>query len=233
MDIAIKDYLNPKIAHHCLKLFENEHYPECAHSAMKQVELYLNKKCGIDDFVPVTTTINKMFSSGKGVRLKVPLGEKQQEYAKILFVGAFKYYRNYTAHHQDNITKEIALRVMFIASELLDLLDESSLNLEELGGIEEIRNILGINNNKKIEELLCFVDGYQIVDETYDGFFEDFTKHGFTDDQYNLLFDLSLSYYEEFPYEADDDELYPPESIGYFRLTDIGRDLLQSIKQKA
>ena len=78
MNIALKDYLNPKIEHYCLKLFQNEHYPECAHSAMKQVELHLSKKCGINDFTPATATINKMFSTGKGVRLRVPLGEKQQ-----------------------------------------------------------------------------------------------------------------------------------------------------------
>lgn len=231
MNIEIKEYLNTKIAHHCLKLFENEHYTECAHSAMKQVELYLNEKCGIVNYIPATQTIKKMFSSGKGVRLKVPLGEAQQENAKILFDGAFKYYRNYTAHHQDNITKEIALRVMLIASELLDLLGACSLNLEELGGIEEIKNILKIKNNQKIEKLLNFVDGQQIIDDTYDGFFEDFSKNGFTDDQYNLLFELNLSYYEELPYEED--ALYPPISIGYFRLTDIGRELLQAIKKKA
>jgi len=50
--------------------------------------------------------VGDKFSKGKGIRLKVPFGEEQQENAKLLFQGAFKYYRNYSAHQDTNITKE-------------------------------------------------------------------------------------------------------------------------------
>lgn len=173
MKIEITEYLNPKIEHHCLKLFENEHYTECASTAMKQVEIVMNEKCGINGFIPAGKTIDKIFSSGRGIRLNVPLGEKQKEDAKILFKGAFKYYRNYTAHQQENITKHIALRVMFIASELLDFLGACYLNLKELGGFEEVKNVLEIQDDQRLEELLCLMDNYCFPEDTCDGFFED------------------------------------------------------------
>ena len=230
MNIDIKEHLNPKVVHHCLRLFENKHYPECAHTAMKQVEINFNKKCGLKSFTPIVKTIKKIFKLGKGVRLKVPFGEEEQEYAQELFKGAFKYYRNYTAHQQDNITMDIALRVMFIASELLDLLDACSLNLEELGDIKEIKNVLGIDDNNRLEELLSFVDGSWIADDVCDGFFEDLAMRGFTDDQYEKLFELNIVCYEEKPYKPDESELEPPERIGFFELTDIGKELLKEFK---
>ena len=159
MNIDIKEHLNPKVVHHCLRLFENKHYPECAHTAMKQVEINFNKKCGLKSFIPIVKTIEKIFKPGKGVRLKVPFGEKEQKFAQEFFKGAFVYYRNYTAHQQDNITMDIALRVMFIASELLDLLDACSLNLEELGGIKEIKNVLGIDDNNRLVSCQVSIDG--------------------------------------------------------------------------
>jgi len=231
MNIDIKDYLNPKIVHHCLKLFENKHYPECAHTAMKQVEINFNKKCGVKNFTAISHTIKKMFGPGKGVRLKVPFGEKEQKYAQDLFNGAFTYYRNYTAHQQDNVTRDIALRVMFIACELLDLLDACSLSLEELGGIKEIKNVLEIEDNNRLEELLSYVDGSWIADDACDGFFEDLAKRGFTVDQYEKLFELNIVCYEEKPYSPDESELYPPERIGLFELTDIGKEIKKTIKK--
>ena len=92
MQVDIKDFLNKKINYHCGKLFENEHYTECVHTAMKQVEISINRKLCVDKFSPISKTIWEKFSSGKGVRLKVPFGEEQQDNAKILFQGAFKYY---------------------------------------------------------------------------------------------------------------------------------------------
>ena len=94
MDVDISEHLNLKIAHHCLPLLKRGHYPECAHTAMKQVELNLNKKLGIVKFTPATKTIRDKFMDGKGVRLKVPFSEEQQDNANLLFQGAFKYYRN-------------------------------------------------------------------------------------------------------------------------------------------
>ena len=52
---------------------------------MKQVELNLNKKLGIISYKPAAKIICDKFSKGKGIRLKVPFGEEQQENAKLFF----------------------------------------------------------------------------------------------------------------------------------------------------
>jgi uncharacterized protein (TIGR02391 family) len=232
MNMEIKEYLNPKVEHHCLGLFENEHYPECAHTAMKQVELSLNKKLGIVGYEPIAKNIQEKFSKGKGVRLKVPFGEDQQENAKVLFLGAFKYYRNHSAHQDANITKKTALRIMLIASELLDLLDVCYLNVEELGGIEEIKRVLNISSDERLEELLTFIDGQWIPDDACDGFFESLYSKGFGNDHYDTLFELNLIYYEFGPCENIDDDPLCPTEIGFFGLTELGKEVLEQIRKR-
>ena len=232
MNMDIKEFLNPKIEHHCLMLFENGHYPECAHTAMKQVELCLNKKLGIVEYEPTTKTIQEKFTKGKGIRLKVPFGEDQQENAKLLFLGAFKYYRNHTAHQDTNLTRIAALRIMIVASELLDLVDASYLNIEEVGGIEEIKRVLNIKDNDKLEELLTFIDGQWIADDACDGFFEDLYEKGYGDDHYDKLFELNLISYEFGSVEPIADDPFSPTDIGFFRLTELGKEVVFLIKKK-
>ena len=231
MQIDIRTYLNPKINHHCLLLFENKHFTECAHTAMKQVEINLNKKVGINRFAFAVTTINKMFSSGKGVLLRVPLGKNQQENAKLLFKGAFQYYRNYTAHNQEHIDDKIALRVMVLASELLDLLDCCTLDLEELGGVDEIINIFQIQNKNRLNQLLTFIDGQYIIEDISDGLFEDLASNGFSYEQYEKLFELNLVFCEESHNQEKGSNcgLSHPEYFTYFKfkLTEMGHELLQ------
>lgn len=232
MDIDIVEYLNPKIEHHCLPLFKNEHYPECAHTAMKQVELNLNKKLGVVKFTPATKTIWDKFSNEKGVKLRVPFGEEQQENAKLLFQGAFKYYRNHAAHQDQSITRKIALRIMLIASELLDLLDVCYLSVDEIGGIEEIKAVLGIKDDERLRELLLFINGYSIPDDACDGFFEGLALMGFGNEEYDKLFELNLIYYEFGPYVSYEGEDYPPDEIGVFGLTDLGKEVVEALSNK-
>lgn len=232
MNMDIRDYLNSKIEHHCLRLFENEHFPECVHAAMKQVELNLKKKLGIVDYIPAGKIIDERFSNSKGVCLKVPFGQDQQDNARLLFRGAFKYYRNYVAHEDANITKLMALRVMIIASELLDLLDACYLSLEEIGGLEEIKRIMEIRDNSAMEELLMFVEGQWIADDVCDGFFEDLARRGFGQNQYHKLFELNLMTYESDPCRNVDDDPLSLEEVGFFRLTDLGKDIVNRIRKE-
>jgi hypothetical protein len=229
MNIDINEYLNIKIEHRCLPLFKNEHYAECALSAMKQVELNLNKKLGIAKFTNITQTILDKFSAGKGIKLKVPFGEEQQEPAKLLLKGAFQYYRNHAAHQNQNITKTIALRLMLIASELLDLLDACYLSMDELGGIEEIKTVLGIKDNERLLRILTYIDGQCIIDDACDGFFEELPCGN---DEYDKLFELNLIYYEFGPYVPHEGEDYPPEEIGFYELTDLGREVVEALSNK-
>jgi len=194
---------------------------------MNQVEMSLNKKLGIVKYVPTTKTIQEKFSGGKGLRLKVPFGEEQQENAKLLFQGAFKYYRNHAAHQDQGITKKIALRIMVIASELLDLLDVCYLSIDEIGGIEEIKAVLHIKDDERLQKLLSFIDGYHIPDDAFDGFFEGLALMGFGDEEYDKLFELDLIYYEFGPYIPGEGEVYPPDEIGFFGLTDLGKEVIE------
>lgn len=233
MEIDSKEFLNPVIMHHCLCLFENEHYSECALTAMKQVEMNLNKKVGIAGYKPAAKTITEMFSDGKGVRLKVPFGEKEQENAKWLFYGAFKYYRNYSAHDGANITKANALRIMMIASELLDLLDVCYLNLDELGGLEEIRRILRVKDDAQLQELLTYLAGQWVPDDAFDGVFEGLYKRGFDDYQFEKVCELGLLYYESKPYEpVDENDILEWSEIGFYRLSDLGKEVIERIEKR-
>ena len=121
---------------------------------------------------------------------------------------------------------------MLVASELLDLLDACYLSIDELGGIEEIKKVLEIENDERLEELLTFIDGNWIADDTCDGFFEGLYKKGFGNDQYDKLFELNLICYEFGPYEPEEDEPYPPEEIGFFGLTALGKEVAEVIRRK-
>ena len=77
------------------------------------------------------TLIDSLFTIGgkyKTVKLRVPLGDDLQEQAKSYFASVFAYYRNYLAHDGSRIDKNSALRILVLASELLDLIDASSLS---------------------------------------------------------------------------------------------------------
>jgi hypothetical protein len=106
------------------------------------------------------------------------------------------------------------------------------LSIDELGGIEEIKRVLEIKDDERLEELLTFIDGQWIADDAYDGFFEDLYKKGFGTDHYDKLFELNLVSYESGPYEPSKDELYPPEEIGFFGLTALGKEVVEAIRKK-
>jgi hypothetical protein len=85
------------------------------------------------------TLITSLFRTGgkeRSVKLRIPLGEDLQAQAEAFFQGVFSYYRNYTAHDGSRVDKRISLRIMIIASELLDLIDASALSFSDIGGVD-------------------------------------------------------------------------------------------------
>jgi hypothetical protein len=124
---------------------------------------------------------------------------------------------------------------MILASELLDLLDCCTLDLEELGGVEEIINIFQIQNAKRLNQLLTFIDKQYILEDISDGLFENLALNGFSYNQYEKLFELNLVFCEESPcqeMESNIDSIHP-EYLTYFKLTEMGLELLQKIANKA
>ena len=111
MDIQEGEVFHPRIVSSCLPLFRDGHYQHAALESMKQVEMALREK-GIapkDRFGD--KLVNWVLGSGEHITLSIPLGNDLQEKARILFKGAFGYYRNYAAHDGAKIDKTICFRI--------------------------------------------------------------------------------------------------------------------------
>jgi hypothetical protein len=117
--------------------------------------------------------IGNLFAGKAGVKLCVPLGEELQNHAKKYFKGVFSYYRNYAAHDGSAIDEKIALRILIIASELLELIDASDLTLTDSGGVDGLVRIGQFANDKRLGVLLTLLDNYHMPESTYDGLYED------------------------------------------------------------
>lgn len=159
MDYELRALLAPRITKHCLQLLQDGHFKHAAREAMVQVEMALKEKGRIEGIQYGATLIGNLFAGKEGVKLRVPLGEELQPKAEQYFRGVFSYYRNYTAHDGSKIGEKISLRILIIASELLDLIDASELTLADSGGVEGLVRA-GFGSTKRLRELLAVLDGY-------------------------------------------------------------------------
>ena len=225
MEIDIKKLLHPRIIKHCEKLFDDGHYKHAAFEAMKQVELAIKEKSGENNKYGVALT-KSLFGQGKGIKLKIPFGDKLQKEADILFHGAFSYYRNYSAHNGTKITQESSARILIIASELLYLIGASSLSFLDVGGVEGLIKSGIFSNKESLIGILKFLDEYHILDNTVDGYFEDLYIKGFNEDQIQAVLELGLIEYKSEKYIPFTNETYPPDDISRFELTDIGKKIV-------
>jgi uncharacterized protein (TIGR02391 family) len=241
VNIGIDEILSPKIKKHCLPLYLEGHYDCASHKAMVLVELALKEKAGINGVNSKKlfgiTLIKELFSENKEgkqkkaipVKLRVPLGDEQQENAQQMFAGVFAYYRNYCAHDGRKITREICLRIMIIASKLLDLIDASSLSYEDIGGIDGILKFGDFENRLVLYNLLKFLENTWLLDSDINSFYEDLYENGFTDSQFKLLNELDLVRYvtNDNNYDFDTGDFI---GIGNFELTDSGKKVLRNIE---
>ena len=127
-------FLHQRVIDKCKALYEDGHFSQAALESMKQVELALKERTEIGENLFGVRLVDHILGSGEGIKLKIPLGDELQEQAKLLFKGAFSYYRNYAAHDGSKIDETICIRVMMLASELLDLIAASSVSFAEIGG---------------------------------------------------------------------------------------------------
>lgn len=229
MKIELGELLNPTVVKHCMPLYRDEHYKHAALEAMIQVEKALKEKAGEGGHIKgygVRLATN-LLGKGKGIKLRVPLGEDLQPQAKTLFEGAFAYYRNYAAHDGTKIDQRICLRIMLLASELLDLIDASSLSFADVGGIEGLVKAGAFTDKEELLSLLEFLDGHYLPDEDGAGFYEHLYERGFRDSQLEAVIELDLVQYQvedyvPHPYELLHDHSYP-DTMGWFELTDLGK----------
>nr|AAU82403.1 hypothetical protein GZ17C7_22 [uncultured archaeon GZfos17C7]AAU83613.1 hypothetical protein GZ32E4_20 [uncultured archaeon GZfos32E4]AAU84061.1 hypothetical protein GZ36D8_17 [uncultured archaeon GZfos36D8] len=232
--IDIDKLLHQRIIDKCKSLYKDGHFPQAALESMKQVELALKEKAEIGEKLFGARLIDRLLGSGESIKLKIPLGDELQEQAKSLFKGAFFYYRNYTAHDGDKIDETICIRVMVLASELLDLIGASSISFTEIGGVKGLIKQGIFDDESQIADLLCLLSSQSFIDEDYSGLFEDLAIGGYSDSQYQAIFDLDLAELRskigthEFPgYPADFDK------IEWFELTPTGRKILNQIRKSS
>ncbi|OIP37557.1 hypothetical protein AUJ95_08005 [Candidatus Desantisbacteria bacterium CG2_30_40_21] len=207
-----------------------------AFEAMTQVELALKEKSGAKNKFGVNLAIS-LFGENKGIKgikLCVPFGEEMQKKAEVLFQGAFSYYRNYAAHDGSKIDNRICLRVMILASELLDLIGASSQSFVDVGEVPGLIQTGVFSDREQLHKLLCFLGrGHIFPDYEGDGFYEDLAYEGFSDTQVQAVIDTGLVEYITQPYTPSKlDRLSPydpppPEELGWFELTKLGKEILE------
>lgn len=239
----VEQLLSPRVVKHCMALYRDEYFKHAAHEAMTQVELALKEKGQVKDKRFGYTLVESLFQiGGKGqyIRLRVPLGQDLQAQAEQLFKGAFAYYRNYSAHDGSKIDQHQCLRIMILASELLDLIDASSLTFSDIGGVRGLIETGAFASKEQILGLLKLLNGYHVIDDTVDGLYEDmWEKLGVDESQLQAIIELDLVRYEETDHAPDPEELrkvwnyYPPQTVGWFTLTDLGEEFVKEIEARA
>ncbi|MFC1728778.1 TIGR02391 family protein [candidate division KSB1 bacterium] len=235
MDEKLLTFIAPRIKKHCAFLFDDGLFKESAREALVQVEKALKEKgkTGNKHLYGVRL-INNLFKGKEGVLLKVPLGEELQEKAKKYFDGVFSYYRNYAAHDGSLIDEKIALRILVLASDLLELIESSELTLSDRGGIKELVRIGDFGSEERLYTLLGLLNGYGMPESMYDGLFEMLGFNGFDEDALEQVIILGLLEIRYDQAEIPNSGMYPEfEEYEWFELTEMGKEVMQNLKKKA
>jgi hypothetical protein len=201
---------------------------------MSQVEQALREKGQYDKSLFGRKLVQTAFGGKAPVSLEVPLGPEFQKQAQSYFESVFVYYRNYTAHEITPIDNRVCLRVLVIASELLDLISASSIPFK---GIETLNALIDAQLFKDRNEfcrLLRFLDGCQFPGEVFDGFFQELADNDFSERQFSSMFELGLIVYKNTDWQ---DELSQGEDIkgkyGWIVATPLGELVQQECNNVA
>jgi len=228
VDMDIKKLLAPRIEKHCLSLYESGEHKHAAREALVQVELAMRERArlGADSFG--ARLVQRVFKGHEGVMLKVPLGDDLQEKAQKYFEAVFLYYRNYVAHDGAQLNEISSLRILFIASELLEMLQASSLTLADKGGIEGLTRIMDCGSPQMLLKLLELLDGYWMPALTYDGLFEMLYNNGFSDEQFQSTIEISLIVMSDFT--VRDPQFDGLEEMERLDLTELGHQVVELVR---
>lgn len=234
MPLNLDDLLVPRIIKNCLPLLKDGHFKHAAREAMVQVELALKQKGKIEDIQFGIRLIKDLFGGRQGVVLRVPLGNELQKQAQLFFEGVFSHYRNYVAHDGSKIDERMALRILIMASELLELIDASELTLTDAGGLEALVRVGGFDSPERLSKLLHLLNNYHMPVQTYDGLFERLARNGFGESELHAAMDLNLVVMHSGEHEIPCSwrgTLGETEIVEWFELTDLGREVLKTAEK--
>lgn len=230
--VTLEEMLHGRILAHCMRLYLEGHFRHAAREAMTQVELAMKEKSGEKHLYGVRL-VNTILGKGNGIKLVVPFGPEMQIQAHALFQAAFSYYRNYATHDGSKIDHHHCLRIMVVASELLDLVSVSEVSFADLGGVKGLVAKGIFASEREIQDFLKFLSDCVFPEDVMDGFFEDMAKRGFTQSQMKAVIDTGLLDYKseevEVPQAMRDSYDDPTEMIGSFSLTPLGKEVLRDL----
>lgn len=220
MAIDLLGVLHPRIKQYCIPLLEAAAYKHAALEAMTHVEIALREKALAPSDKHGKDLVKWVLGAGEHITLVVPLGDHLQDQARLLFRGAFAYYRNYAAHDGAKIDETTCIRVLILASELLDLVDASARSFERIGGLDGLIELGLFDDRQQIQSLLRFLDGNTVAEADVSALHEALLERGFTDTQMDALLDYGLLEY----HESEVPGATPTEWIlvGFISLTELG-----------
>lgn len=212
-------FINPVIKLKCWKLYSDGYYNEAALNAMIEVERTLKNKNPKYKEKTGTNLINLLFKKDSDFNITPYFDAEQKQFCQKYFIGAFSYYRNYSAHGGHHLDKRAAFRCLIIASELLDLLMPENAAINPLLFIDEAK----IKDIETLRTVLTIFGDYTTLEGTYDGLTEDLIKHGCSEFSFEELLKNSLIEIEYFHCSET------KEPMDRFTLTERGSNLLASI----
>ncbi|MDR3492460.1 MAG: TIGR02391 family protein [Gammaproteobacteria bacterium] len=230
-EFGLDTILHQRIIDKCMPRYKDGQFFDAAYRSMNQVELALKEKSGIGKRLCGIKLVKAVFGSEQNIHLIIPLADDLQKDALKLFESAFAYYRNYTAHQDDKINNVSCIRIMVLASELLDLIGASAISFTEIGGVKGLIEHGIFAEESQITDLLSFLSSQVCPYECFDGLFEDLAERGFTDHQYQSVFDLGLIEYKDkmVDYSLPGKPI-DLDTFGWFELTPIGHKVLNKNK---
>ena len=234
MNEKIEVQLSPRIQKHCLNRWRDGYHKDAAREAVVQIELALKEKGMVRDKIFGKSLIDSLFTVGgkhKTVKLRVPLGEDLQEQAKHYFSSVFAYYRNYLAHDGSKVDSSIALRILVIASELLDMIDASDLSYTDLGGIEGLLKSEVFEDEYQLLGVLKTCNGYAVLGHDAEGLRETiFENYGALDHHLDAVLELDLVRYIITEFE-DYPEYGRYEEGGWLELSNLGKKFIEELEK--
>ena len=227
-NIELSDLLHRRIIDNCYNLFKDKYYTDAASSAMRQVEIALKEKTGEKNLFGVRL-INKYLSQNASIRLVSQINGERQDIIKKYFEATFSYYRNYTAHDGRNIDNKMSIRILIIASELLELLNASSLSLANIGGIDAVISNGIFESKNQMKKIIDILKSETIVDDTFDGLWETlYLSNNYTEDHFNKLFELGIIQYRT-EMNGIEDINGDLVDYGFFELTELGNNIYKEL----
>jgi hypothetical protein len=233
MQIELVEFIHPRIAEICVKLLEAGYFRCAVLESMTEVEIALREKGLVPSNYFGTNLVDYVLGKGgQHIKLLVPFGEELQDKARLLFRGAFSYYRNYAAHDGEKIDKKICIRVLMLASELLDLVDASYRSFERIGGTKGLIKEGIFKDQQELKSLLEFLEGQQIIEHDVGALKEEYP---FNDIQWEAVFDFGLvKYHETECYDSMEEDgylNYDTTLIGWIELTYLGKKVMVELKK--